>query len=56
VNYKNSLQSVYDKGASRADIEDVMKEVSPDNDILNSFIEFEKNIDQLAKRYMLVIG
>jgi hypothetical protein len=55
VNYKNSVQSVYDKGINRADIEDVVKEVSSDNDILNSLIEFEAKIDQLAKRYLQVI-
>lgn len=44
------MQAAYDKGSSRADIEDVLKEVSPETDILNTLIEFEKKLDQMAKR------
>jgi len=51
VSYKNNVQAIYDKGTSRADIEEELKQVAPDTDILNTLIEFEKKIDQLAKRY-----
>lgn len=51
VNYKSNVQAAYDKGTGKADIEDVLKEVAPDTDILNTLVEFEKKLDQLAKRY-----
>jgi hypothetical protein len=50
VSYRSNVIASYDRGSNRADIDEILKEISPDSDILNSLIDFDKKIDMLAKR------
>lgn len=50
VNYKNLIASFYDHGTEKHDIEFILRQITPDVDILNHLIDFEKTIDSLIKR------